>query len=361
MTLLKLDVFDVRNIRSVSIEPASGINFITGANASGKSSLLEAIFILGRARSFRSHHIKQAINFEQSRLIVSAQLRHHTGSISNVGIQIDTKQSEIRIDQENRQKADLAYTLPVQLIHPKSYRLLDAGPQNRREFLDWGIFNHNRNFLPNWRRFSKVLQQRNALLKSRQVGQLSSWDKELVESGDAVNDYRKAYIELLQPVFLDMAGCFLETDQIELRFNAGWDDQQALENALKQDYDRDLKYGFTHCGPHRADFLTFHNKKLARDYLSRGQQKLLVLALLLSQVRLLNQAAQNNCCILVDDLTAELDTLNRAKLLKYLASIGCQVFMTSTELADFGDLSAMENYKVFHVEHGLVKPVLSST
>jgi len=355
MTLLKLDVFDVRNIHSISIQPAPGINFITGANASGKSSLLEAIFILGRARSFRTHHIKQAINFDQSQLIVAAQLRHHTGSISNIGIQIDNKQTEIRIDQENRQKADLAYVLPVQLIHPKSYQLLDAGPQNRREFLDWGIFNHKRNFLPIWRRFTKALQQRNALLKTRQVQQLSAWDKELIEYGQSVNEYRKEYIELLQPVFLEMASQFLHTDRIELRFNAGWDEQHALEQMLKQDQEKDLKYGFTHSGPHRADFLTFHNNKLAKDYLSRGQQKLLVLALLLSQVSLLNQEAQNNCCILIDDLTAELDTLNTAKLLKYLAGIGCQVFMTSTELADFGDLDTVENYKVFHVEHGAIK------
>lgn len=357
MTLLKLDVLAVRNILSASIQPAPGINLITGANASGKSSLLEAIFILGRARSFRTHHIKQAISFDHAQLIVAAQLQHHTGSISTIGIQIDGKQTEIRIDQENRQKADLAYALPVQLIHPKSYRLLDAGPQNRREFLDWGIFNHNRNFLPNWRRFSKALQQRNALLKSRQVSQLAAWDKEIIEYGNRVNEFRKEYVELLQPVFLEIAGQFLQTSQIELRFNPGWDERQTLEHVLKQDTEKDLKYGFTNSGPHRADFLTFHDNKSAKDYLSRGQQKLLVLALLLSQVRLLNQEAQNNCCVLVDDLTAELDTLNRAKLLKYLAGIGCQVFMTSTELADFGDLSAVENYKVFHVEQGCIKPI----
>ena len=357
MTLLKLDVFSVRNIHSASIQPSPSINFITGANASGKSSLLEAIFILGRARSFRTHHIKQAISFDQQQLIVAAQLQQQTGSTSHIGIQIDNKQIEIRIDQENRQKADLAYALPVQLIHPKSYSLLDAGPQNRREFLDWGIFNHNRNFLPNWRRFSKALQQRNALLKTRQVKQLSAWDKELIEYGNMVNEFRKDYLHLLQPVFLQMAGHFLDTTRIELRFNGGWDEKQTLEQILKSDLEKDLRYGFTHSGPHRADFLTFHNAKLAKDYLSRGQQKLLVLALLLSQVSLLNREAQNNCSILIDDLNAELDTENRSKLLKYLAGIGCQVFMTSTELADFGELSAVDNYKVFHVEHGRIKPL----
>ena len=355
MTLLKLDVFSVRNIHSASIQPSPTLNFLTGANASGKSSLLEAIFILGRARSFRTHHIKQAISFEQTQMIVAAQVQQRGGSVSNIGIQVDNKQVEIRIDQENRPKADLAYALPVQLIHPKSYRLLDAGPQNRREFLDWGIFNHNRNFLSQWRKFSKALQQRNALLKTRQIKQLPAWDKELIEYGNAVNQFRKEYVQLLQPVFLQMASHFLDTDDIDIYFVAGWDEKISLEQALQNDLEKDLRYGFTHSGPHRADFLTFYNKKSAKDFLSRGQQKLLVLALLLSQVDLLNEEAQNNCCVLIDDLAAELDTGNRSKLLKYLAGIGCQVFATSTEVADLGDLSALENYKVFHVEQGQLK------
>lgn len=355
MTLLKLDVFSVRNIHSATIQPSPNLNFVTGANASGKSSLLEAIFILGRARSFRTQYVKQVIGFDRSELIVAAQHRQYHGSVSNFGIQINAKQTEIRIDQENRQKADLAYLFPVQLIHPKSYRLLDAGPQNRREFLDWGIFNQNRNFLASWRRYTKAVQQRNVLLRTRQTKQLPAWNKELVEHGNTVNTFRKNYIQLLEPVFLQIASHFLDTAQIDLRFAAGWDEQLNLETVLSNNLEKDLRYGFTHAGPHRADFLTFHNTRLAKDYLSRGQQKLLVLALLLSQVSLLNNEAQNNCCILVDDLTAELDTVNRSKLLKYLADLGCQVFITGTGLSDFGDLSTLNNYKVFHVEHGCIQ------
>ncbi len=355
MTLLKLDVLSVRNIQAASIDPAPGINLITGANASGKSSLLEAIFILGRARSFRTTHIRQAIAFDQPQLIVSAQNRSPNGSLSSIGIQIDSKHCEIRIDQESKHKADLAYALPVQLIHPKSYRLLDAGPQIRREFLDWGIFNHNRNFLPNWRQFSKALQQRNALLKSRQFKQLSAWDKELLEYGLVINSFREQYMAKLQPVFLEMAGQFLAETLVDIRFLPGWDDKQTLEQMLKIDLDRDMRYGYTHSGPHRADFQTYLNKRPAKDYLSRGQQKLLMLALMLSQVKLLNQDGQNPCCILIDDLTAELDTVNRAKLLEYTANLQCQVFMTSTQLADFGDLANIENYKVFHVEQGCIR------
>ena len=355
MTLLKLDVLSIRNIQTASILPSPAINLITGANASGKSSLLEAIFILGRARSFRTTHIKQVISFDSPQLTISAQHSQENGSVSTIGIQIDNKQCEIRIDRENRQKADLAYALPVQLIHPKSYRLLDSGPQIRREFLDWGIFNQNRNFLPCWRKYSKALQQRNALLKSRQLKQISAWDRELIEYGQKINDFRLDYLEKLQPVFLEMAGYFLNKDNVQARYLQGWDDKLALEQALKNDLEKDIRYGFTHSGPHRADFQIFLDGKLAKDYLSRGQQKLMVLALQLAQVTLLNQDSPNACCILIDDLTAELDTENKAKLIKYLAGLSCQVFASSTDLIDFGDLSSIEQYKWFHVEHGCVK------
>lgn len=357
MTLLKLDVFSLRNIHAITLVPSPSLNFITGANGSGKSSLLEAIFILGRARSFRTTQIKQAIRFEQTQLIVTGQNRQLNGSLSNLGIQIDAKQSLIRIDQQTMQKADLAYALPVQLMHPKSYRLLDGGPQLRREFLDWGIFNAQQDFLSNWRKYNKALQQRNALLKTRQTRQLPAWDKELIDYGLRVDAFRRDYLQRLQPVFLAMAEQFLPTLVMAMRFDCGWDERQSFADQLKIDLEKDLRYGFTHSGPHRADFLIFHDQRLAKDYLSRGQQKLLVLALMLAQVELMNQQQQNACCILIDDLTAELDTENRAKLLKYLSRLGCQAFLTSNALMDFGDLSSLNDYKLFHVEQGDVKQI----
>ena len=288
-------------------------------------------------------------------MIITAQNCLANASLSNIGIQIDSKQSQIRIDLENKTKADLAYALPLQLIQPKSYRLIDGGPQTRREFIDWGIFNHNKQFLPDWRNFNKALQQRNALLKTRQPRELSAWDKEIVEYGEILNQHRKNYSHRLQPVFLAMAQQFLPLTDIAFNFIAGWDESLSLSETLTVNLEKDLRYGFTHNGPHRADFLISYKNQLAKDFLSRGQLKLLVLALLLAQVELLKQAHQITCCVLIDDLCAELDTVNRLKLLKYLSESGCQVFITATELTDFGDITNLDNYKMFHVEQGQIK------
>jgi len=358
MTLLKLDIYAVRNIQKETIIPAPGINFIYGENASGKSAVIEAIFILGRAKSFRSVTIKPVINFAQNHLIVSAQTLQANGSPLHLGIQLDSKSFCCRINQQSTHKrSDLAYALPLQIIHPKSYELLDAGPQLRREFLDWGVFNDDKKFLSEWRNFKKALSQRNSLLKTRRPEHIQVWDKELVYYGTIVNSYRHLYLQKIKPVFISIIDRFLEIDDIDINLISGWDTSMEFQQILTEDLDKDLRYGFTHSGPHRGDFQLLVGNRLAKDFVSRGQLKLLVMSLKLAQVQLLANEHSNMGCFLIDDFAAELDVTNRAKLLHYLSEMGCQVFITATEISDFGDLSHIINYKMFHVEHGNIKQV----
>ena len=137
----------------------------------------------------------------------------------------------------------------------------------------------------------------------------------------------------------------------------GWDAESLLIDKLKNDLEKDLRYGFTHSGPHRADFQLLINSRKAKDFVSRGQLKLLVLALKLAQIEhLLNNGFQSGC-ILIDDAVAELDFSSRTKLLEFLAGMDIQVFMTATERNEFGDLSQIGQYKMFHVKHGEVTEV----
>jgi DNA replication and repair protein RecF len=358
MSLQKLDIYHVRNIREQSITPSPGLNFIYGRNASGKSAFIEAIFLLGRAKSFRTSSIKSVINFEQKSLIVSAQVLAGKGSSIHLGIQMDGKDVEIRINQQTSQKrSELAYALPLQIIHPKSFELLDAGSQIRREFLDWGIFNQDDKFLPVWRKYKKALMQRNALLKTKAVDQLYVWDKELVNYGTMVIQYRLEYLEKLKPILDKTIANFFTLDGIEMRLIPGWDAGKELERLLIEDLEKDLRYGFTHNGPHRGDFHLLIKNTLAKDVVSRGQLKLLVICLKLAQVELIYNERGIFGCILLDDFSAELDKVNRAKALDYLCKIQCQVFITATEANDFGDLSNIMNHKMFHVEQGSIREV----
>ncbi len=139
-------------------------------------------------------------------------------------------------------------------------------------------------------------------------------------------------MQKLKPVFIDIINKFLEIDDIDLKLISGWDTAIQFNQVLIEDLDKDLRYGFTHSGPHRGDFQLLVSNRLARDFVSRGQLKLLVMSLKLAQVQLLANEQSNMGCFLIDDFAAELDVINRAKLLHYLAEMECQVFITATEI-----------------------------
>jgi len=357
MPLLRLDIYGVRNIRKVTIRPEPSFNFFYGENGSGKSAVIEAIFLLGRGRSFRTATIKSVTNTDASCLIIAGLVTQGKANIS-VGLQMGNKKNAIHINhQPTLKRSDLAYTLPLQLIHPKSYELLDAGAQIRREFLDWGIFNSNDIFLLVWRHFKRSLANRNVLLKKKAFTQLNAWTNEVIAYGVQVTDFREHYLQKLTPVFHEVSRRFFGIDSIDLRLLSGWDDTMSLHQALANDLDKDLRYGFTHSGPHRADFQVKINDRLAKSYVSRGQLKLLVMSLLLAQVQLLINEGRYPPCVLIDDFAAELDIKHRAEVLKYISTLNCQVFITGIEVSDFGSLNEIEHYKMFHVKNGDIKQI----
>lgn len=358
MTLQRLDIYNVRNIRKQTLFPASGFNLIYGKNGSGKSALIEAIYLLGRAKSFRSSAIKSIISFDQSSLTLFAEVLNESQYLKQVGVKMDGKSIEIHINQQpNQKRSQLVYSFPLQLIHPKSFELLDAGSQLRREFLDWGVFNQEPKFLEIWRNYKKALLHRNALLKLRTSNQINVWNQELVLYGTMINEYRFQYLTALKPVLSHAVSKFLTVIDFDIKLLSGWSGDVSFEQQLTNDLEKDLRYGYTNSGPHRADFQILIENRIAKDVVSRGQLKLLVIALKLAQVELMIKSRNYFGCILFDDFSAELDIQNRRKIIDYLMKFNTQVFITATERRDFGDLDVLDNYKMFHVEHGALQSI----
>lgn len=333
MSLTKLDVFDVRNIERAVLSPSPRLNFIVGANGSGKTSLLEAIYILGRARSFRSSQAGQVIRFQQECLTVAGRSVADDGPAQTVGVRLARRQREIALNGRKLQSsAELIAALPVLLIQPASSGLLENPPKARRQFLDWGAFHLEPGYLDHWRGYARALNQRNALLRqgaARQAEQ--AWNHELARYGTMVALARERYGERLTPYFLEASRHFLGAIRFELKLTAGWDRSRDLLEALGDDRELDRRLGYTHSGAHKGDFAVLADGRPAKAYLSRGQMKLLVFALLLSQAHLLEQSLGRRGCVLVDDLASELDGTNRDKLLAYLAERQSQFFITATD------------------------------
>ena len=358
MTLCKLDVCNVRNIESASITPSPRLNFIFGPNGSGKTSLLEAIHILGRARSFRSTQAGLVIRFQQDSLMVTGRVRDSEGlEPIPIGLRLSRRKREIALAGTRLQtSAELIRAFPVLLIQPSSSTLLDGLPKARRQFLDWGAFHLDGGFLDNWRGYTRALSQRNALLRSGTSRGIEIWNHELARYGTIVNCARGTYVERLRPYFHAAASHFLGSAPLDLVTMAGWEVGKPLDEVFRKEIAQDLRDGYTHSGPHKGDFQVQAEGRPAKNYLSRGQMKLLVFALLLAQSHLLEESLGVKGCVLIDDLASELDSDNRGRLLGFLNQRQAQFFITATDprLLEQADLAELA---VFQVGNGRVTSV----
>jgi len=209
-------------------------------------------------------------------------------------------------------------------------------------------------FLPVWRRYSRALKQRNALLKSAPTGsQLDPWDAELAESGERLTRLRERYLLALEPALVREAAAFLpELGSVLLEFRPGWKREDLpLADALLLGRDRDLATGFTGVGPHRADWRMGFTGLPGRESFSRGQEKLVALACILGQARDFVDRQGEWPLVCLDDLASELDPAHQRQVLTSVLGSGAQVLLTGTSLPEpVAELGG--DFRLFHVERG---------
>lgn len=360
MHLQELQLSNFRNFTQAKIKPAKGVNLLVGANASGKTSILEAIYFFSLARSFRSKKLNNLIQHEQEGFTVFALLGQTAANSYSLGMQRQTKEAETSIllnGQKPTGIAELTSLLPMQLINPEAFRLLEGSPSERRHFIDWGVFHVEPSFVFTWRRFQQALKQRNSLLRRGRIEvlQLQVWEEEVAKQGELITLSRQTYLQELKPIFNRLLTDFLPSLQVELSFLRGWDKNLNLLDSLSQARNKDMEQGFTQTGPQRADMRLTVNGYPAMEVLSRGQLKLTVSALKLAQGELLRLKNNKRCIYLVDDLPAELDRQHRKVFCSILEQQASQVFITGVDAQALSDgWQQPENIAWFHVEHGEV-------
>lgn len=352
MILTRLDLHHFRNFDHFQWQPRSGCNFVFGPNGSGKSSLLEAIYVLAMGRSFRSSQLSPLIRHEQAEFQVIGCWQNTYARQFTVGFGRKQASSDIRLNgQAIGALSELVSLVPVQLINHDSFHLLDAGPQCRREFLDWGVFHSEARFYPAWQRYQRALKQRNAGLKRRlPLAQLCLWEQELLLQADVIHHLRDEYLRLFLPHFNHVLAKLLPLDHLTIHYAPGWDTQQSLATVFKRHYERDCQLGFTQHGPHRADLKIRVNNIDADRILSRGQQKLLSYALRLAQSELLKQLSGKRSVFLIDDLPAELDGSKITEALQLLLELDCQLFITGVDDSLILQACDKVGLTTFHVE-----------
>lgn len=319
-----------RNFSSFELSPSQNLNLIYGANATGKTSLLESLFYLSRARSFRTSNTNKLIQTEQSSASVFAKVTAGQRVIP-IGIQKSFNKQKIKINNENINRvADLAEVLPLQIIQPDSHRLIEGGPIFRRQFLDWGVFHVEQDFYSNWVRYRQILKQRNAALKDKRFhSSFDSWNEALANSGEKINRFRMDYVSLLAQFLPEYLSLLIKPGEYGFEYEPGWSKEVSLLEALQSSKDLDRNRGYTTSGPHRSDLKIYLNGKAVADHLSRGQQKILVTTLILAQTILFESLTGKVCILLIDDVAAELDKQHLGGLIDVLNEFNLQLFVTS--------------------------------
>jgi len=357
MRLTRLELRDLRNLEAVSLRPGSGLNLLVGANGAGKTSVLEGLHLLAYGRSFRGRVRDGLVRTGASAVEVFAEWESGAdGSLRRAGLRHAGGSWEARIDgQPVGHLGELCAAFMVVTFEPGSHALVSGGGEPRRRFVDWGLFHVEQGFLPVWRRYSRALKQRNALLKSGAgIAQVAAWDHELASSGEELTRRRALYIDRLQERLEPVAEALAPSlGHARLEFEPGWRQSSlSLADALAVARDRDRTYGHTSVGPHRADWSLTLSEKAQGETLSRGQAKLAALSCLFAQAVDCAEERGDWPLVALDDLASELDAAHRARVLAFLGGVPAQVFITGTDRLEVGGGAT-----VFHVERGRVDPV----
>lgn len=329
------------------------VNVIAGNNGSGKTSLLEAVFYLGHAKSFRTPHASHLINHQSKEFVLYGILDHS----QSIGIRRNKTSEQIKIAKQLCQKkSELVKTLPMQIINPDVHKILEDSPRYRRRFLDWGVFHVEHSYWDHWRNYQNILKQRNAALKKHWDKKLvSSWNTELTSTVSDITNIKTTYVEALRTE-LDVVS--QEFPNLDIAYLRGWPESDTYEESLQKSWEMDKKTGFTKYGPHRSDMKITVNGMAAKDVVSRGQQKYLACVLKILQVRLFNKAIGFSPLFLVDDLFSELDKAAARKVLHLLQNTRSQLLISTIEQQPARAALELEDVKMFHVEHGVFQEVI---
>jgi DNA replication and repair protein RecF len=353
MSLAELTVSNLRCIENAKLDVTGGLTLIWGGNGSGKTSLLEAMFLLGRGRSFRTRNTDRLIRRGSDHLRVVGRLGTASDSSLVIGVELAGEGVAARIGGRTAGSlAELSQAFPVQAIEPGVHRLVEEGGAGRRRWIDWAVFHVEPQFVDTWVRYTRALKQRNAALKT-DPAQAALWDGELARLGEMIAGSRERLLKQLEPHWQDAVSA-LSGLPVELHYLRGWSQEHSLQEALVAARARDEARALTHAGPHRADVAVRLYGRPAREVLSRGQQKLVAVAMMLAQLRFLQAATATTPTLLLDDPAAELDAEHLERFIAQVSQLKSQLVVTSLHPQSrlFGSPA-----RSFHVEHGRVQPV----
>ena len=357
MKIKSLKLKDFRNYEFLKLDFDEHTNIFYGDNAQGKTNILEAVYLLGTSKSHRGSKDRDMIAFgrEESHLelifeknAIEYKIDMHLKKNSPKGIAINK--------MPLRRASELFGMVHFVFFSPENLDIIKDGPGERRKFMDLELSGLDPLYLSDLTNYNRVLNQRNHLLKEIAMkpalcDTLDLWDEQLATYGNKIINRRSALIEQINSIIKGIHSKLTGEKEELVLFYEPSNKNTPLEEAIKRNRDKDLRYKSTNVGPHRDDICFMANDIDIRTYGSQGQQRTTALSLKLAEIEIIKAATKDHPVLLLDDVLSELDSKRQNYLLDSIGDI--QTLITCTGLDEFISYRFKVN-KLFHIKSGQV-------
>lgn len=361
MILEKLTLSNFRNYKKQEVVFDKGINFLIGDNGSGKTNLLEAIYFLSLAKSYKTSEtnlIKYNTRFARIQTVV-----HIKDRIKTLKVVITEKGKKALInDNEIKRLSDYIGTINVISFLPEDLMVIKGSPKDRRYFVDVMYGQIDKQYLKELSNYKQLLKQRNELLKHLSESKkpdltlLDVITEQISDSADLIVNFRKIFIDNIN-YYLNEMYKFLSNNDQKFVFTYKPSISDDFENQFKCKYKNDLYLKTTSSGPHRDDYSFSINELNAKDNASQGEQRIMMLALVLAISKIIYDKNNERPIFLLDDVFSELDAARQNRLIKYLLQLKAQTIITTTNLTNINQ-EVIDKSKVFKVHNNTIREEL---
>ena len=340
MKVLQLSTSGLRSLDLLTIFPSSGLNFIFGKNNAGKTSLLEALYLCGNAKSFKQTNVDCLIKKDKKNLkILLKSVKFGENDTISYEKTLNI-QKKAKINDKSANTFSLMVQTPLVCLTFGSENLINLSPEHRRSLLDTGLFHVKHEYYEIYKSFSNNLKQRNKLLKTATYENLDFWTNKIIEDSLIINKYRGDYFQKLQRAYAaiiqEMVGFDKETygdiKNSRISYYQGWPKDLSVEEAYASCLEKDkvLKYSTT--GPHRADVFITTDADNIKEIGSMSTQIIVSLCFMLAQARVFHVEQKYRPILLIDDLFFGIDDKNLALVINLLLGSKIQCFLTAPDL-----------------------------
>ena len=359
MNIIKIELQNFRNYKKKIFDNFSNLNILIGTNGIGKTSVIEAIYLGSLAKSFKTNNEESIINNNSDYFRIKIYYYDY-GPKKNLELYYDKNGKKTKINSKMQKKlSDFISQYRIIMLSPDELKLIKASPNTRRNYLNIQISQLNKEYIYYLNNYNNLIKNKNDFLKKLMLNNnldqryLDILDEKIVTEGMKIYNLRNDYINLINKYINDIFKTYEKDNDLYIKYISDYDinDKEKLLKQLKRIRTKEINLGMTAFGIHRDDYEFIHNNQNSKDYSSQGLQKLIVLAMKLSEVQIFINEYNITPILLLDDLFSELDQQNRNKIFKSLNK-DIQIFITTTDLKNINK-RLLEKAKIYDLGEGV--------